>query len=149
MTMKQPVSCTQTELVDELNRMLAEEVEASLRYMHLMMVIHPQEERIMTLLNEAYDETIEHAQMVGERIREVGGLPRLDIRLGLPGEPIPPREALAQVLTFEEAALEGYQELLDRVRKAGGDAEMIEFLSKQVELETEHVEMFRNLLNDE
>jgi len=144
-----PAPCTTRELIEELNHLLAEEVEASLRYLHLTVVLEPQEESVLAQLKEAFDETVEHAQMVGARVRRLGGVPQMDVQIKFEPGPITTDEALQQVLTFEEAALEGYQELYDRVSADGGaDAELVEFLRTQVELETEHVEAFKQLVGE-
>lgn len=141
----QPAPCTQSELVEELNRLLAEEVEASLRYLNLSVALEPQDEDMLELMQEAFEETVEHALILGKKIRAVGGTPRMDVHLHCSGSAVNHADALQEVLTFEEAALEGYQELLERVQAANGDPDMIEFLRKQVELETEHVEEFRRM----
>jgi bacterioferritin (cytochrome b1) len=147
----QPAPCTQSEIVDELNHLLAEEMEAAVRYLHLMIVLEPRDEAILEQLQEAHDETDEHARIVGGMIRQLGGTPRTDIRLtGTPG-PIAPLDALNEVLTIEEAALEGYQELLERVENncEHPDPDVLAFLRKQVELEQEHVQEFKDLLEKE
>ncbi len=142
----QPAPCTQNELVEELNRLLAEEVEASLRYLNLSVALEPQDQEMLDLMQEAFEETVEHAQILGKKIRDVGGRPRMDVHLHCTGETVSHADALQEVLTFEEAALDGYRELLDRVTRADGDADMIAFLRKQVEIETEHVEEFRRMV---
>ncbi len=140
--------CTDEELVIELNRLLAEEVEASLRYLHLMMSMRPGQvagQDVAPMLQQAFTETLEHAQALGEKIRRLGGLPRLDIRLQCPPGEVSPEDAVQDVLTFEEAALEGYQELLERMTRGDAHADLLQFVREQVELETEHVDMFKKL----
>jgi len=101
---------------------------------------------VLKMFQDARDETIEHAEQVGAKIRALGGVPRIEIRMSCPNGPISVPDAIAEVLTFEEAALEGYQELLESVLHGGAaDADLVEFLRSQVKLESEHVEQFRRL----
>jgi bacterioferritin (cytochrome b1) len=136
------------ELIDELNRLLAEEVEASLRYLHLKGCLERGHARVLAILDETFRETIEHAEILGEKIRSLGGLPSLEIRLSCPPRKVTPADALHDALTVEEAALEAYQDLYDRVRENGKPAEILLFLKEQVEVETEHVEELRKILKE-
>lgn len=139
----QPAPCTQSELVEELNRLLAEEVEASLRYLNLSVALEPQDEDMLELMQEAFEETVEHALILGKKIRAVGGTPRMDVHLHCSGSAVNHADALQEVLTFEEAALEGYQELL---RKVEGDVVLEEFVRSQIAVESEHVAQLKELL---
>ena len=75
----------------------------------------------------------------------LGHVPHLQINLSCPGEPISAREALDTALTVEEAALEGYQELLGRVE---GDVPLEEFIRSQIATESEHVAQLKELLTE-
>ncbi len=135
-------------VIEELNRLLAEEVEASLRYLHLMSSLDQENEMVTKLLQETFEETVEHAQILGVKIRGLGGMPRMQIRLDCPPKAVTAQEAISDALTVEEAALEGYQELFDRLKEEGGDHTILSFLETQVELESEHVEELRRLLKE-
>ena len=55
-------------------------------------------------------------------------------------------DALDDVVTIEEGALEGYRELLVTAEADGVDSEIISFLRNQVAIEQEHVAEFRELI---
>lgn len=141
--------CKNDEVIEELNRLLAEEVEASLRYLHLMSSLDREDDRVLKVLNETFEETIEHAQILGQKIRLLGGMPHMNIRLSCPPRAVSPEDALADALVVEEAALEGYQDLTARLKDEGGESpEILGFLEQQVVVETEHVEELRQMLKD-
>jgi bacterioferritin (cytochrome b1) len=134
------------DIVQELNRVFAEEVEAATRYLHLRNAVRGLDRVIVTdVLREAFQETIEHAEIIARKIRSLGCVPKLDIKVSCPAEPLSGKEALRQALTFEEAALECYQDLLKKVE---GDIPLEEFVRSQIALESEHVATIRELLNE-
>ena len=135
---------TPDEIVQELNRMFAEEVEAATRYLHLRSAVRGLDRLLVErVLNEGVEETIRHAQIIAQKIRALGAVPRLEIKVSCPATPLSAREALRQALTFEEAALEAYQDLLRRVE---GDIPLEEFIRAQIALESEHVAQLKELL---
>jgi len=138
--MKSPIN-----VVDELNGMLAEEVEAAVRYLYLKVTMESDNGDVITHLQEAFEETIEHAELLAAMIRDLTGVPRLSVRVDCEQPPATPDDAVHDVLTIEEAALEGYRELLEFAERDGAEAKVLEFLRKQVELESEHVNEFRSL----
>ncbi|HIN81162.1 MAG TPA: hypothetical protein EYN00_08810 [Planctomycetes bacterium] len=139
---------SQEELLQRLNGLLAEEMEASIRYLHLSMTVEDNDrEKLSKMLQENFDETVEHAQMVGEMITQMGGTPSPVIRLDLPPERISASEAIQTALIFEQAALDAYRELLERV-EVNGDAALLEFARAQVELESQHVRELQVLLEN-
>ena len=134
------------EIVQELNRAFAEEVEAATRYLHLRNAVRGLDRLIVVqVLGEAFQETIAHAEVIAQKIRSLGRVPRLDIGVSCPAEPISGREALRQALTFEEAALECYQDLLKKVE---GDVPLEEFVRSQIATEAEHIATIRELLEE-
>jgi bacterioferritin len=135
---------TKTEIVNELNRVFAEEIEAATRYLHLSAAVRGIDRLLVEkVLKEGVQETIEHAEIIARKIRALGHVPRLEIRVSCPAEPLTAREALRQAVTFEEAALECYQDLL---RKVDGDVALEEFVRGQIAVESEHVAQLRELL---
>ncbi len=133
------------QIVTELNRVFAEEVEAATRYLHLANAVRGMDRLLVErVLKEGFDETIQHAEVIAQKIRSLGAVPRLDIRVVCPSEPLSGREALAQALTFEQAALECYQDLLRRVE---GDVPLEEFVRSQIAVESAHVAQLKELLN--
>lgn len=137
-------SLTTTEIAQELNRAFAEEVEAATRYLHLRSAVRGLDRLVVEgVLKDAFDETIRHAETIAQKIRSLGHVPKLEISVSCPAEPLSAREALRQALTFEEAAAEGYQELL---RKVEGDVPLEEFVRSQIALEFEHIAQLKELL---
>lgn len=134
-----------SELVNELNRVFAEEVEAALRYLHLLNAVRGMDRLLVQpVLQQAFKETIEHAQIIGQKIRTLGGVPRLSVTLDCPPEALSGRQALEIAVTFEEAALEAYQDMLTRVE---GDVGLEEFVRSQVAAEAQHVAELKELLD--
>lgn len=135
---------TPEEVVHELNRVFAEEVEAATRYLHLTAAVRGMDRLLVeSVLKEGVQETIQHAEVIAQKIRSLGFVPKLDIKVSCPSDPLTGREALRQALTFEEAALDCYQDLL---RKVEGDIPLEEFVRSQISLESEHVAQLKELL---
>lgn len=135
---------TTPEIVNELNRVFAEEIEAATRYLHLSAAVRGLDRLLIEkVLREGVEETIQHAEIIARKIRALGHVPRLEIKVSCPAEPLTAREALRQAVTFEEAALECYQDLL---RKVEGDIALEEFVRGQIAVESEHVAQLRELL---
>lgn len=132
------------EMVAELNRLFAEEVEAATRYLHLASAVRGFDRLLVEkVLKEGFAETIQHAETIAQKIRALGAIPKLDITVACPAEPLSGREALRQALMFEEAALEAYQDVLRRV---DGDIPLEEFIRCQIAVESEHVAQLKELL---
>lgn len=135
---------TEPEIVQELNRIFAEEVEAATRYLHLISAVRGMDRLLVErVLKQGFQETIQHAEVIARKIRVLGAVPRLDIKVSCPAEPMSGREALRQALTFEAAALEAYEDLLRRIE---GDVPLEEFIRSQIAIESEHVAQLRELL---
>jgi bacterioferritin len=134
------------EMAQELNRAFAEEVEAATRYLHLRSAIRGLDRLLVVgILKDAFQQTIEHAEIIAQKIRSIGHVPKLEIAVSCPAEPLSGREALRVALTFEEAALECYQDLLKKVE---GDVPLEEFVRSQIARESEHVAQIRELLGE-
>ena len=133
-----------TDVVDDLNRLMAEEAEACLRYFQMRFRLRgrgrPAAEKFF---NEALKETLEHADAIAQRIRSLGHIPTLNIHLSLSGGPMRPEEALAEALDIERQALEAYKEFLPR---ATPHPALEEFIRRQIEVETEHVQEILNVV---
>jgi bacterioferritin (cytochrome b1) len=132
---------TRGEIVDELNRLMAEEAEACLRYFQMRYRL-PDREYVAAapLFDEAIRETLEHAATIAEHIKALGHVPTLRVNLTLGGGPTRLETALAEALDVEQQALDAYKDLLPRV---AGDAGLEAFVRRQVEVETEHVTEMR------
>ena len=134
--------------LSRLNELLAEELEASIRYVHLGTLVQGIDRLVIQkVLQENHEETVEHAQQVSEKILQVGGTPKPKINLELTGEKCTGIEALQTALLFEQAALDAYKEFLEVV-EGSGDVVLEEFARQQVALESEHVSELQMLLGE-
>lgn len=132
------------DLVHELNGLMAEEAEAFLRYFQLRYRLRGTDRLAAdTFFDKAMEETLEHAQEIAGKIRSLGEIPKLEIKLSLSGGPIKLPEALAEALEFEQQALDAYKEFLPRV---AGEPMLEDFIRKQISIETEHVQEITMLL---
>ncbi len=132
------------EVLQELHRIFAEEIEAAIRYLHLANAVRGVERLVVEpKLQEGFRSTIEHAQIIARKIRELGAVPKLELSLSLPPDSIGARAAFELALTFEEAALEAYQDLL---KKVAGDVALEEFVRSQITIECEHIAELKQLL---
>jgi len=138
---------TPDEVALELNRIFAEEVEAAMRYLHLANSVRGMGRLVVEkVLKEGFHETIQHAEIIAQKIRALGRVPALELNVSCPAEPLSGREALRLALTFEEAALEAYQDMLRRVE---GDIPLEEFIRTQIAVESAHVAELKELLAGE
>jgi bacterioferritin len=132
------------EIIQELHRVFAEEVEAAIRYLHLANAVRGVERLIVEpKLREGFAETIRHADIIARKIRELGSVPALELHLSLPAASLGAKEAFELALTVAEAALEAYQDLLRRVE---GDVPLEEFVRGQIAIEAEHAAELKQLL---
>jgi bacterioferritin (cytochrome b1) len=132
------------ELVNDLNRLMAEEIEAFLRYFQMRFRLRGRGRRpAEKFFDGALKETLEHAEALAKQIQSLGHVPTLRVDLAVGGEPIPAEEALAESIDVEQQALDAYQEFLTRVI---GDPVLEPFARKQIEVETAHVREIRDAL---
>lgn len=133
-----------TEVVEELNRLMAEELEAFLRYFQLRYRLRGTDRLAAeTFFEKAMKETLEHADAIARRLRVLGQTPRVQVRLDAGGGPASLKEALMEAHTFERQALEAYRDMLPRV---ADDTALEDFIRKQIATETEHVQEIAMLL---
>lgn len=134
------------EILKAFDGLFAEEVEAALRYLHLAVTLKGLDRLLVkkTLL-EGMQETIEHAMTVADKIVQLGGIPSLNMKLQLPAEKSSGADAIQSALAFEQAALDAYREVLEKV-KGQDDVPVEEFLRAQVAVESEHVAGLQLLL---
>ena len=137
------VGADRPEIVEDLNRLMAEEAEACLRYFQMRFRLHDKEYAIAgRFFEDAMKETMDHANAIAQQIRSLGHIPVLRVNLALGGGPMRLEAALAEALDVEQQALDAYKEFLPRV---AGDPVLEEFIRKQVEVETEHVQEIRDI----
>jgi bacterioferritin (cytochrome b1) len=126
------------EIVEELNRLMAEEAEACLRYFQIRFRLRGVDRAaVETFFDSAVKETLEHAEAIARQIRALGHTPALHVNLSLNGGPMRLDDALAEALEVEQQALDAYKDFLPRV---AGDPVLEDFISRQIALETEHVQ---------
>ena len=139
---KEPVN--RAAVVEDLNRLMAEEIEAGLRYFQIRYRLKDEERKGSTeFFDLALKETFEHAEAIAERIRSLGHTPQLKVNLLAGGGPVGFEEALGEILEIEQQALDAYKDLLPAVE---GDAALEDFIRKQITIETEHVQEITTLL---
>lgn len=126
------------DLIEELNRLMAEEAEASLRYFQLRYRLRGIDRQAAEeFFTNGLKETLEHAEAIANQIRALGHVPRLRIDLSLSGGPMRFQDALGEALDVEQQALDAYKEFLPRV---AGHPILEPFIRQQIEVETEHVQ---------
>ncbi len=141
--MKKPTPSV-TPILDDLNRLMAEELEAGLRYFQMRYRLKGIDRLAASkFFYQAFAETLEHAEAIAQRIRSLGQIPKVNVNLTLSGGPVTLTEALSEMLEVEQQALDAYKDLLPAV---AGDPILEDFLRKQIALETEHVQEIQNLL---
>src|SRR3972149_5412095 len=140
-----PVSANRRDIVDDLNRLMAEEAEACLRYFQMRFRLRGKDySAAESFFAEAIKETLEHADAIAQQIRAMGHIPTLRINLSLGEGPLRLEAALAEALDVEQQALDAYKDFLPRVT---GVPALQEFIRRQVEVETEHVQGIREFMD--
>jgi bacterioferritin (cytochrome b1) len=138
------VAADRPDIVDDLNRLMAEEAEACLRYFQMRFRLSDKDYAVAErFFEDAVKETMDHANSIAQQIRSLGHIPTLRVNLSLGGGPMRLEAALAEALDVEQQALDAYKEFLPRV---AGDPVLEEFIRKQVEVETEHVQEIRDFV---
>lgn len=138
------ITSASTPIIDDLNRLMAEELEAGLRYFQMRFRLNDADRLAANdFFDKALAETFEHADAIARRIRAFGQVPRVRVQLTSTSGPVGLAEALAEMLEVEQQALDAYKDLLPAV---SGDAALEEFLRKQIAVETEHVNEIKLML---
>ena len=138
------MSAVRHDVVEDLNRLMAEEVEACLRYFQLRFRLRGKGRRVAeAFFEDALKETLEHADAIAKQMHALGHIPTLNIHLSLGGGVLRPEEALSEALDVEQQALDAYKDVLPRLT---GDPTLEEFIRSQIEVETEHVQQIRDVL---
>jgi bacterioferritin (cytochrome b1) len=131
------------QLIEELHRLMAEELEAFLRYFQLRYRLDGARKTEEEYFKKALAETLEHAEAIAAHIRSLGHAPRIQINLSMIDGQLGFKEALSESLIFEQEALDAYKEMLPRVK---GNASLEKFIRHQIATEGEHVQEITKLL---
>lgn len=132
--MTAPVS---NELLGELHRLMAEELDAFLRYFHLRFCLRDADRMAAeSFFDKAMDETLAHAKAIASQIRLLGASPKVNIRLEAEGGALDVKGALDDALIFEQQALDAYRDMLPRV---ANHPPLRDFIRQQILTESEHV----------
>jgi bacterioferritin (cytochrome b1) len=138
------VAADRSDLVDDLNRLMAEEIEACLRYFQMRFRLRRNDfDAAERFFDDAIKETLDHANAIAQQIYALGHIPTLRVNLSLGGSPMRLEVALTEALDVEQQALDAYKDFLPRVV---GDPALEAFIAKQVDVETEHVQEIREFV---
>lgn len=117
-------------VVAVLNRILEEELAGVVRYTHYSLLVFGYGRiPIVSWLREQANESLVHAQQVGEWITHLGAYPSLKIGPLLDSHKFDIGDMLRESLEAEGAALALYRELLDQVE---GSSVMLEEFARQM-----------------
>lgn len=132
------------EIVRELQGLMAEELEAFLRYFQLRFRV-PESDRAAAekIFGHAQQETLEHAGLIAAQIRALDAVPEVRIRMTAADGITSLREAIEESLAFEQQALDAYKDMLQRT---SADPKLATFIHGQITIETEHVREIQELL---
>lgn len=124
-------------VVDTLNRLLENELAGVVRYTHYSLLVFGYGRiPIVSWMREQANESLMHAQQVGEWITHLGAYPSLAIGPLLDTHRFDIGDMLRESLEAEGASLALYRELLDLV--AGASVPLEEFARQMIAVEELH-----------
>lgn len=144
------------ELIEMLNKALADEWNAYYQYwVGAYVVKGPMRPQVEAELKEHAEEELKHANMLAERIVQLGGTPILDPKqFGEKGNcayeaPTDPnvKKILDQNIKGEQCAIDVYHKILEKV-KLGNDPITFNMVRKIMQDEVEHEEDLQALKED-
>lgn len=132
------------QLIDALNKMLAQEHACAIRYAtHAAVVKGPFAETVAARLKEISGDEVAHAEMLRDRIDALGGKPTMDISTA----DLKPAETLDEILTVnigeEKSAIASYSEILETIPES--NAILYQTIQNILSDEQEHLEELENL----
>jgi bacterioferritin len=135
------------EVIGILNEILEAELAGVVRYTHYsFMVFGPDRIPIVTWLREQANESLLHAQQLGELITHLGGHPSLSIGPLLETHQHDTMTILKESLDHETQAIHLYRKLLDAVRDQSVMIE--EFARSQIAAEEGHIGEVAKMIGD-
>jgi bacterioferritin len=128
-----------TTMVEDLNRMLAQEHACSIRYAtHAATVTGPYAEAVTARLKEISGDEVLHAEKLRDRILALGGTPTMQVST----EDLKPAKTLEGILKInieeETGAIESYKAILNNVSPA--NVILFQTIQEIIRDEQEHLE---------
>jgi len=134
-------------VIQSLNRILELELAGVVKYTHYaFMVQGPYRLSVVTWLRGQANESLAHAEAVGEHITSLGEHPTLKISDLLETHKHSTEDILNECLEHEREAIKAYYELLDAVN---GESIMLEeYARTQIAMEEMHEAELKKMLRD-
>ncbi len=134
-------------VIKSLNRILELELAGVVKYTHYaFMVQGPYRLSVVTWLRGQANESLAHAEAVGEHITSLGEHPTLKISDLLETHKHSTEDILNECLEHEREAIKAYYELLDAVN--GGSIMLEEYARTQIAMEEMHEAELKKMLRD-
>ena len=134
-------------VLDSLNKILELELAGVVKYTHYaFMVQGPYRLSVVEWLREQAQESLTHAESVGEHITSLGEHPTLKISDLLETHKHSTEDILNECLEHEKEAIKSYYELLKNVD--GGSIMLEEFARTQIAAEEMHEAELKKMLRD-
>ena len=135
------------EVLDSLNKILEHELAGVVKYTHYaFMVQGPYRLSVVQWLREQAQESLAHAEAVGEHVTSLGEHPTLKINDLLETHKHSTEDILNECLEHEKEAIKSYYELLNNVKD--GSIMLEEFARTQIAAEEMHEAELRKMLRD-
>ncbi len=134
-------------VLDSLNQVLEHELAGVVKYTHYaFMVQGPYRLSVVKWLRQQAQESLAHAEAVGEHITSLGEHPTLKIGDVLETHKHTTEDILNECLQHEREAVKAYYELLKNVE--GGSIMLEEFARTQIAAEEMHEAEVKKMLRD-
>ena len=134
-------------VLDSLNKILEHELAGVVKYTHYaFMVQGPYRLSVVQWLREQAQESLAHAEAVGEHVTSLGEHPTLRISDLLETHKHSTEDILNECLEHEREAIKSYYELLNNVK--GGSIMLEEFARTQIAAEELHEAELKKMLRD-
>ena len=134
-------------VLDSLNKILEHELAGVVKYTHYaFMVQGPYRLSVVEWLRQQAQESLAHAEAVGEHVTSLGEHPTLKISDLLETHKHSTEDILNECLQHEREAIKSYYELLNNVKD--GSIMLEEFARTQIAAEEMHEAELKKMLRD-
>ena len=134
-------------VLDSLNKILEHELAGVVKYTHYaFMVQGPYRLSVVEWLRQQAQESLAHAEAVGEHVTSLGEHPTLKISELLETHKHSTEDILNECLEHEKEAIKSYYELLNNVES--GSIMLEEFARTQIAAEEMHEAELKKMLRD-